>query len=243
MRKFLLGAAALAAIAAPGIASAEHNGYVGLDYASTDTGASNGDQRGFGASGSIVITPNVALDAAFLENDGDPVWNATGHLFTNNSSHLLGGFIGLGGDADDNNVWSAGLEGQLYTGNLTWAAALGYASSDSDIDTWGVNGEARYFINENFRLEGGLGWFTSEDESGAVDDNALSAGVGAEYQLSSAPVSFGLSYSQTNYDEGDTDVDTIAATLRINFGGGTLLDRDHSGADLAGLSTIGSFGL
>jgi hypothetical protein len=235
MRKLFLGAAAAMALAAPGVASA--NGYVGLDYANVDADGFESD--GFGVSGSAVVTPNIALDAAVADNDDDTSWGATGHLFTNNSSYLIGGFLGFAGN-DDTTTWGGGAEGQVYLNNVTLAAAVGYgANDDADVDTWGVNGEARYFISENFRIEGGLGW-ANVDGGGGADDDALSFGVGGEYLFAAAPISVGLGYSNTQFDEADVDIDTISATVRYNFGGGSLMDRDRSGGGLAGLSGVTS---
>src|SRR5262245_14618470 len=148
MRKLFLGAAAIMALAAPGVASA--NGYVGLDYANVDVdGADSAD--GFGVSGAAVVTPNIALDAAFSDNDGNSGWGATGHLFTNNSAYLLGAFAGISGSdvdgGDDTTTWEVGGEGQYYMNNVTLAGAVTYANNDdTETDIWGVNGEARYFV-------------------------------------------------------------------------------------------------
>jgi hypothetical protein len=244
MRKLFLGAAALVALAAPGVAAA--NGYVGLDYNTVDSDA-GGDADAVGVSGSVVLSPNVALDAGYADGDDASAYGVTGHLFTNNSQYLVGGFLGVsGGDSDvgdDSTAWGGGVEGQYYMNNVTLAAALGYSTNDdSDVDVWGLNGEARYFISENFRIEGGLGWFSAEADGG-FEDNALSLGVGGEYQFAAAPVSIGLGYTNVQFDELDFDVDTISATVRYNFGGGSLLDRDRSGGGLAGLSGVNSLGL
>ncbi|MDX2277610.1 MAG: hypothetical protein NW206_19340 [Hyphomonadaceae bacterium] len=236
MRKLFLGAAAAIALAAPGVAAA--NGYVGLDYNNVDADGI-GSEDSFGVSGSVVLTPNFALDAAVAENDDDTAWGATGHLFTNNSSYLFGGFLGFTGN-DDTTSWGGGVEGQYYMNNVTWAGAVSYGTNDdSDVDAWGINGEGRYFVSENFRLEAGLGWF-SVDGGGGADDDAISLGVGGEYQFSAAPISVGLGYTNTQFDEADLDIDTFQATVRYNFGGGSLMDRDRSGGGLAGLSGVGA---
>lgn len=245
MRKLFLGAAAIVALAAPGVASA--NGYVGLDYTNVDVdGAGSAD--GFGVSGSVVLTPNIALDAAVGTSDNDSgddatSFGGTAHLFTNNSSYLFGGFVGFGtvdNDVADTTTWGGGAEGQYYMNNVTLAGALSYATNDdADVDAWGIDGQARYFVSENFRLQGGLGWYNVDAGAGG-DDNAINLNVGGEYLFSSVPVSVGVGYSNIQFDEADASIDAVSATVRYNFGGGSLLDRDRSGGGLAGLSGVTS---
>lgn len=235
MRNLFLGAAAMMAMAAPGVASAQ-TGYVGLDYTNVDIDGAD-SQDAFGVSGSVALTGHVAIDAGVSDSDDSTAWGATGHLFQNDSQALYGVFAGVS-DNDVSTTWAAGVEGQYYMNNVTWAGAISYANNDdADIDAWGVNGEGRYFINDNFRLEAGLGYF---DLGGSADDSAITAGFGGEYQFAAAPVSVGLGYSHLEFDTADASADAVSATVRYNFGGGTLSDRDHSGAGLAGLSGIGS---
>jgi hypothetical protein len=236
MRKFLLGAAMLAAIAAPGVAAA--NGYVGVDYANTDNDVDSEDV--FGVSGSIVATPNLAFDGSIADDDTATLWDVNGHLFTNNSSYLLGAFIGFG-ESDSSSTIQGGFEGQYYLSNLTLAAALAYGSDDdTNGHAWGVNGEARYFIGENFRVQGGVGWFNTEISDLDQEDDLLAFSVGAEYQLSAAPVSLAVGYANLQADEADADTNVISASVRYNFGAGSLLDRDRSGGGLAGLAGVTS---
>jgi hypothetical protein len=238
MRKLLSGAAILAAVLAPSVANA--NGYVGLDYGSVNVDG-EGTEDGFGASGAFVVTPNIALDAAVAEEDSS--WAATAHLFTNNSSYLFGGFLGVDDNGDSTSL-KAGLEGQYYAANTTIAGAIGYGTNDdSTVDIWIANGEVRLFSTENFRIEGGFGWVSVNPDNGGAAD-ALSLGLGGEYLFTAAPMSIGLALSNTQSDEDDLKVNAVTATVRYNFGGGSLLDRDRSGGGLAGLSGVaGIFGL
>ncbi|MGE3931429.1 MAG: outer membrane beta-barrel protein, partial [Hyphomonadaceae bacterium] len=236
MRKIFLTAAAAIAIAAPGVAAAQ-TGYVGMDYTSVDVDGA-GDDDAWGASGAVELGQHFAVDGGFSSNDDDTGFGATGHVYMNDSSHLLGVFAGVS-DSDIATVWQGGVEGQAYLGNVTFAGALGYGREDDlDVSALGVNGEARFFVNPNFRLEGGLGYFNVDTPIG--DDDALQFGVGGEYQLAAAPISLGLGYTRTSLDETDIEIDAISATARWNFGGGTLADRDRTGAALAGLSGIGA---
>ena len=65
MRNLFLGAAAMMAIAAPGVATAQI-GYVGADYSSTDVDGL-GSEDGFGASGAVELTGHFAVDAGVFE--------------------------------------------------------------------------------------------------------------------------------------------------------------------------------
>ena len=236
MKKLFLGAAALMALAAPGVSAAQ-TGYIGADYGSTDIDGLGSDDA-WGVSGAVELTPNVAIDAGVTDNDSDTAWGATGHLYTNNDARLLGGFVGVS-DSDVSTSWTVGAEGQWYFGDTTLAAAASYANDDdNEVDAYGVNGEIRYFVDQNFRIEGGLGWFNLDTPVG--DDTAVSLGVGGEFQFTSAPISLGVGYTRTQTDDTDIEADTVTATARWNFGGGTLHDRDHTGAALAGLSGIGA---
>lgn len=235
MRKLFLGAAALVAMATPSVALAGP-AYVGLDYASTDAdGFDTTDSVGL--TGAAELTSNFAVDAGVSTDDDVSAWGFNAHLYANTDNFLLGGFGGVT-FVDGEKAWNTGVEGQYYLSNVTLAAAVSYAKADEfDVSALGVNGEARYFVSDNFRLEAGLGWFNAE--AGAAEDDVLVGGLGGEFQFASVPVSVGLGYSHYETDETDFSSDTISATLRYNFGS-SLRERDHSGAALAGLSGAGS---
>lgn len=236
MRNLFLGAAAIMAIAAPSVAAAQ-TGYVGADYTSTDIDGL-GSEDAFGVSGAVELSGHVAIDAGVFDNDGESAWGGAGHLYLNDSSHLIGAFLTVS-DSDASTLWGGGVEGQVYLNNVTLAGAVSYGrDDDADVDAMGANGEARYFFSDNFRVEGGLGFFNIDTAGG--DDNATTFSAGGEYQFAAAPVSVGLGYTRLALDEADIDADTVSATVRWNFGGGTLHGRDHTGAALAGLSGIGS---
>jgi hypothetical protein len=99
MKKFLLGAAAALAIAAPGVASAQ-SGYLDLGYQSTDGDIAGTDVEGdgftvggaaaWGGQGSL----GVQLDGIVGSGDDVTSWNVGGHLFSLNYNFLFGGFAG-----------------------------------------------------------------------------------------------------------------------------------------------------
>ena len=129
--------------------------------------------------------------------------------------------------------FNVGAEGAKYLDNVTLAGTVAYANIDDlDVDAWGLGGEARYFVSDNFRLNAGLGWADAEDE------NLWTASLGGEYQFASTPVSLYAGYAHTKFDEADIEVDRFTVGVRYNFGGQTLKGRDRSGASFGGASTV-----
>lgn len=240
MRNWIIGAAAMLAVAVPGVAAAQ-TGYVGAAYSNVDIdGADNADAYGvegavaFAGSGSIVFEVDAGLSDS---DDSDTGYGLTGHVYARNDDHLFGGFVGIAG-SDDTETWTAGLEASKFFTNWTLAGAVAYANNDDfNVDGWGVNAQARYFVHDNFRLQGNITWATI-DSGGGSDDDAMGYGVGAEYQFAALPISVGASWNTVDSDGPDTDV--IGLTVRYNWGG-TLRDRDRNGASQADITGLGGF--
>jgi hypothetical protein len=241
MRNLLLSAAvALLACALPGVASAQ-TGYAGVSWSTVDVdNADNADA--WGVDGAVAFEGSSSIsfevDAAYADSDdADGAVGLTGHVFTRNEDFLFGGFVGVS-DSDDSTTWTGGLEANKYLTDWTFAGAVAYAKDDdNDVEGWGVNAEARYFVTDNFRAQGNIGW-ANVDFGGGADDDAITAGIGAEYQLDAAPVSFLANYSHTTFDEADFDADAFTLGVRYNWGG-TLRDRDRHGASQAGIAGVG----
>lgn len=243
MRKFIIGAAALLAVtAAPGIASAA-TGYVGAVYANTDVDHSSGSNDAWGAQGAVAFGGSsdigFEVDAALVDSDAaDTVSRLAGHVFKRNDSHLLGAFVAAD-HADGATVWSGGVEGNLYFQNWTLAAAVGYAdANDADASAWAANVAARFFASDNLRLDAHVAYANIDYDFGG-DDTATVLGVGAEYQFSAAPISVAASYDHDDFDNSNS-ANVWSLAVRYNFGG-TLRERDRSGASQADL--IGIAGL
>lgn len=245
MRNWIIGAAAVLALAVPGVAAAQ-TGYVGAVISNTEFDAGD-DFDAYGVEGAVAFAGSGSIvfeiDAALSDSDDtDTGYGLVGHVYSRNDSHLFGGFVGIAG-SDDTETWTAGLEAAKYYTDWTLAAAVAYGSNDDfDSDGWGVNGEARYFVSDNFRLNGNLGW--ANIEYGGDDDDAFSYGLGGEYQFASLPVSIAAGWSHVEFDEVDTEADTLSLAVRYNWGG-TLRDRDRNGASQAGVlgGLGGAFGL
>jgi len=241
MRNWIIGAAAILAVAAPGVATAQ-TGYVGAVYGNADAGG-GGDEDFWGAEGAVAFSGSGSIvfevDASLVDADNsDMTTGIVGHVYGRNDSHLFGGFVGLSDSDVADTTWTVGLEASKFMANWTLAGALVYANNDdNDADGWGVNLEARMFAHDNFRIDGRLGF--ADVDFGVGDNEAITIGVGGEYQFAAMPVSLGLSYANTDWDVGG-DVDTLAVTLRYNWGG-TLRDRDRNGASQASIAGISLF--
>lgn len=236
MRNWIIGAAAILAVAAPGVAAAQ-TGYVGAVYGQVDAGPGD-DEDFYGVEGAVAFAGSGSIsfevDAAITDSDDtDTGYGVVGHVYTRNDSHLFGGFIGIGG-SDDSETWTAGLEASKFFANWTLAGAVAYANNDdADIDGYGVNVEARAFVHDNFRLNGNIGWASVDSGGPGDDDDAMLYGVGGEYQFAAAPISITAGWNTVDFDGGD--VDAVSIGLRYNWGG-TLRDRDRNGASQAGVT-------
>ena len=241
MKAFVFGAVGAVALLAAAPASAA-TGYVGAQYtrAEVDTGLGDTDADAYGVEGAIAFNAaqslGLDLDAAFADSDdSDSTTAGTAHIYAKGGSYKFGGFAGLA-DAGDT-VYSVGVEGQIAVGpQVTLAGAVGYASADdTDIDATGVDVEARFFVTDNFRLNGKLGYANLDGPGG--DDDLLQAGVSAEYQLASTPISFLAGYAHSEFDTADVSSDAFTVGIRFNWGG-SLKDRDTNGPSFAGLSSL-----
>ena len=108
-----------------------------------------------------------------------------------------------------------------------------------DADIWAVRGEVRHFVTDNFRLTGSLGYATV-DVGPNID--TWNAGVEAEYQFAETPFSVVAGYEHADSDDINSNADTFRIGFRYTFGG-TLKDRDQSGASLGSASKLFGAGL
>lgn len=242
MRNWIIGAAALLAVAAPGVAAAQ-TGYVGAVYSSTDFDGAADEIDSYGVEGAVAFAGSGSivfeLDAAVTDSDeADTGYGVVGHVYGRNDDHLFGGFVGVAG-SDDSEAYTAGLEAAKYFANWTLAGALAYVTDDdTDTDSYGVNVEGRFFVNDNFRINGALGW-ANVDAGAAGDQDVVNYGLSGEYQFASFPISVGAGWQRADADAGDLDVLSIG--VRYNFGGQTLRDRDRNGPSQATVAGFGAF--
>jgi len=78
-------------------------------------------------------------------------------------------------------------------------------------------------------------------DDGTDDADLVTYGIGAEYQLASLPISIFGGWQHAEIDDIDSDADTLGIGVRYNFGG-SLFERNRSGASLARGGGLGRFG-
>lgn len=249
MNKNLFAAAAAVALLGSAVAAnAQTVGHVGANYSRTDL-----DVAGFDADADVYQLEGAVrfdagslgaqVDGAITNYDGDETsFGVTGHLNTKVGSGLVGGFAGVE-TSDDITFWGLGLDAQA---NLSPVTSLygqaGYGTSDDlgDADFWAVRGEIRHFVSDNLRLQGSLG-YTRIDVSGG-DADGWNAGVEAEYQFAETPFSVVAGYDHFDSNDLSSNADTFRIGVRYTFGG-TLKDRDQSGASLGSVGRLFGAGL
>lgn len=238
MRNWIIGAAAVMAVSVPGVAAAQQaTGYVGAVYGNVDVDGFD-EETFYGAEGALAINGagplTFEIDASVLDGeDSDTGYGLLAHLYARNDNHLFGGFVGLSDSGSSDTSWLAGLEASKFFQSWTFAGAIAYGSNDdTNTDGWGANVEGRFFVHENFRLQGNVAW-ASLDTPG-LDNDGYSYGVGGEYQFSAIPVSVTAGYARTEFNDANFESDAVTIGLRYNWGG-SLRDRDRNGASQAGI--------
>ncbi len=245
MKKLLAGAAAAAAILAPGIASADTNAVIGLQYSNTEfDGGDDADSYGFNGAFSHDLA-----SGAVLQFDGE--WNRTDaggccfgtsygavHYGVRNESYSFGGFVGL-----TDMLYSGlgvGIEGQLFLGNLNLNGAIGVVDfDDADLQSFGAQIDAAYFFTPNLALTGLVA--QNEIDFGSGESDATSLGIGGEWRMSASPISFVAGYRNTDYDVGEADTWTIG--VNFDLGTGSIQERTRSGPGFGGAEAVfGGFG-
>ena len=93
----------------------------------------------------------------------------------------------------------------------------------------------RYFFSDRLRLDGGLGYLSGD--FGGAEAEGWTGGLGGEVQFE-GPVSIFGGLNRTDVEDFDLTVDTVSLGVRYNFGGGTLRDRDRTGAAFGGISDL-----
>lgn len=248
MKKFLFASAMTLATlaAAPALAA---QGLVGAAATHTEVEflGLEGDGNAYNVFGAFVLPLNDTFawqfdgDATFTDIDGaedETVVSGTAHLYQDNETSKVGGFVGFS-TGDDLSVWTAGGEGQLFIDNVNLGGAVGYFNVDDlELDGFGIVGTATFFATDNFSVGGSVGYATAEIEDLDIDLDGWNAGVGAEYQLSNAPLSIFGGYSRTDIEDADLEADSITIGVAYSFGAATLKDRERTGPGLGGLGGL-----
>jgi len=248
MKKNLFAAVAAVALLGSAVAAqAQTVGHVGAQYGRTDLDivGLDADADTYQLEGAVRFDAGslgAQIDGAITNYDGDDTsFGATGHLNTKVGEGLIGGFAGVE-TSDDITVWGVGVDAQANLGPATSLyGQAGYGNSDDlgDADLWAVRSEVRHFFADNFRVTGSVGYLTVD---AGPDLDAWNAGVEAEYQFAETPFSVVAGYDHFDSNDIGANADTLRIGFRYTFGG-TLKDRDRSGASLGSMGRLFGAGL
>jgi hypothetical protein len=127
--------------------------------------------------------------------DGDTISTLQGiaHLWIRFPSAAAGIFGGVT-DYFGTEIPTAGLEGQIYLGNVTLAAQGSY-NEDGANDVWGVRGDADVYLNPDLKLGGDAQYWNV----GGAD--IWQGGVDVEKRFTGTPISAGASLSYFSGDD------------------------------------------
>lgn len=248
MKKILMGAVAALALAAPGIASADAIGSVGIGYGTMDQ-SDDGTKEDM-----LSLDANFAMDAgghqvqvgaANFDMDHDGHSHNYGaldlHVGRSGDSHafgVYGGAINLSGDV----AYGLGAEGAMYFGNFTLGGDIFYASTRGDPanDIAGVSVNGAFYAMPNLALTAEVGAMDSE----WMATESTNWSVGAEYMFSAMPISISGDYIATDADYdfgGSSDTDVWQLALAYHFGGADLMSRDRAGSSQGGLVDVARY--
>lgn len=248
MKTTLFAAAAVLAITASAPAFAQQVGSIGAaaNYTNIETTRTEADGTSARIDGSVAIptaagwTVTLSGDVAISDNDisDETVGAGAVHLTkTLGDTWRVGGFTALSNPADDT-VWAVGGQAQKYLDKVTLSGVLAYGQADDlDADLYAIRGEARYFVTDDFRLDGGVGF--SKIDTG-IEADLWDVNLGGEYKFANSGWStFGRYTHAESEDLADLKSDAVKIGVRYTFGG-SLKTRDRAGADLiAGGSLFG----
>ena len=236
MRTMLLGAAAAAAVMAPGLAAADTSGSVAFTYENSDFDYGEWDAYSIGGTIMHDVSHGLRLQAdgrTTLQSwDGaggdDSHGYAAAHLSSDMGAWDFGGFAGFVNYYGDGGVL-LGIEARTAFSNFSVDGSIAHTDFDYGYDGTAYRLGGAYFFSPNFALTGGAS--TTDIDSG-VDFDITELSLGAAYQFTNNVEVFGA-YTDTDGDisgGGDYDGDTIQLGFRVNIGGGSLQENTNDGA-------------
>jgi opacity protein-like surface antigen len=236
MKKILVGAAAAAALIAPGVASADVIGAIDYTYETTDYDSGNEfDAYSLGGAIATDVSHGLRLQAdgrtTLQDWDGSSGDYSHGYAAAHLSGDLgrfnVGAFAGMLSYYDDGGV-VYGVEGRTAFGALSVDAAIAFSDfGDNNYEGTHYRLGGSYFFMPNLAIN--AGYNISEIDSGTdYDVDEWTLGVG--YQFANNIELFG-NYSDAEYDYGfgGYDAESLQLGVRLNIGGGTLQENTNGG--------------
>lgn len=240
MKKTALFAAAAALLAASPAAA---QGYAGARYSTSDmdflgTGLDSDSWQGEGAFGWNSGSWGGQIGGSFGNVDLDGLtdsdfWTGNAHLYWDAGSWKIGGVI-VTTEADDleSDELTYGIEAMFDIGssaNIYGSATQGEFDFIGliDFDTWNLDIGGSIYASPNVRFGANVGTGNLDAGSG-LDFDTTTAGLNAEFQPWSAPISITLAYNYHDIDDIETTSNTFSVGARWNFGGGTIQDRNNA---------------
>jgi hypothetical protein len=223
MRTWIIGAAALLAVALPGVAMAQTTANVGASYANHEPD-SGGDVDNYGLDVAFshdfgngwAIQGDGAVDR--LDFGGSDVGVSYGaiNLGMRNDSHSIYGFVGLS-DVIASSSIAVGVGGQL---NISQAVINGSVSHldigdalITDANLTNAHLDATFFLTDDFGITGEVGWSEAEGTGSDVDWTTL--GIGATYRFTGTPWRLYAGYQNRDADFGELDTIRVGVSFAI----------------------------
>ena len=246
MRNLIIGvAAAVMAMAAPGIASADTRATIGAQYTNLDSDTFSDNVDVFGLSGAFnydfsngwTVQGDATSNRADVGGSADLGFSYSALNFgMRTDSHAVYGWVGLADGSALPSVTHIGIGGQMYLSNITLEASLGYADIDGlDSNPVNVSVDGTYFLNDNLGLSARVSHTDTDGGFGGIDD-FTSWGVGAEYRFADSPFSVNVAYN-----DADTSPDNIQAWsigVKMDLGSDSLMDRSQHGPSWNGARSL-----
>lgn len=234
MKKIFVGAALAAAVAAPGIASADTTGFIDLGVQTNDFDYTSDTFDSYTLGGAIVHdlsdTMTIQADGRTMHQDWGYGTYSHGysavHLSTDLGGWDVGGFVTFQNYYGDSGLGFGG-ETRTSFGNLSLDGSVTYVEYDEgdyDAAAWRVG--AAYFFSPNLAITGGASTTTLDD-----DDDITELSLGGAYQFTNN-VALTAGYTNTDAEDsgGGWEGDSFTFGVRFNFGGGSLQDNTNDGA-------------
>lgn len=237
MKTFLVGAAAAAALIAPGVAGADTIGAIDFTLESTDYDNTFSDFDAYSLGGGVATDIShglrLQLDGRttlqdFDGSSGDSSHGyAAAHLSGDLASVNVGGLLGIVNYFGDGGTL-IGVEARRGFGAFVVDGSIGHVDFDSGYDGTSYRLGGSYFFTPNFSVSGGYG--LTEIDAGQ-DHDITEWSLGGAYQFANNIEVFGA-YTDSENDRSvssDYDYETLQLGVRMNIGGGSLHDNATGG--------------